>query len=475
MKKFESCAQKLNSMREEQLFNFKQQERQLLQTKLTLLKGLSFAPYQPHAKQEAFHAAGKLYKERLFLAGNRCGKTYAAAQEMAMHLTGEYPDWWQGLRFEKPIHAWAASVTVESTRDILQKAYLGDETQNVVGAIPQGLLLDVTMRRGVSGAIDTVYVRHKTGAVSMLGFKSYDQGREKFQGTSRDFIHLDEEPDILIYEECLLRTLDRQGSIILTMTPLKGMTDICMHYLQDETDTKKVIQASWEDTNHLSEEELLRLKKSLRPHEREAREKGVPSLGSGRIYPVEESDITVAPFDIPESYKRVFGLDFGWTNPTAVVWGAYHAEEDILYIYDCYAASELSPAEHCVNIKHKGDWIPGVCDPAGQSASQGDGISLIEHYARQGVQLTKADNGVESGLMEMLDRMQTGRLKVFSNLTDWWREFRLYRRDEKGQVVKRHDHLMDATRYLVNSGIYLSKLKQVNKKKIQRDNHWSTV
>lgn len=457
----------------ENLQKAKKQQISLLLQKRTLMAQQFVYHYKPSPKQLSFHTLGALYKERLFLAGNRCGKTWCGAMEMAMHLTGEYPDWWQGLRFNKPIRAWAASVTAESTRDILQAAYLG--TNNKIGAISANYIFRKTMRRGVSDAVDTVYIKHKSGGVSQLGFKSYDQGREKFQGTSRHFIHLDEEPDIRIYEECLLRTLDVGGNMVLTMTPLKGLSDVCEHYLANKTDDKTYVQASWEDAPHLGKQEIVRLRASLRPHEIEAREKGIPSLGSGRIFPVKEEEILVERFPVPSNFKQVFGLDFGWTNPTAITWGAYDDVQDIFYITDIYAMAEKSPQEHAQVILNKGKWIPGVCDPAGQSASQADGESLIQRYADHGVYLNKADNNVESGLMTLLELMREGKLKVFNDLEPWLKEFRVYRRDENGKVVKRNDHLMDATRYMVMSGLPLARTKPNTSTQLRRKQDWNTV
>lgn len=466
-------SKQLNTKSNNTLASIKLNYLKLLQQKLLYIKNNKLEFYKPHKKQVEFHKLGKKVKERIFMAGNRCGKTYCGSMEMAMHLTGIYPANWQGKTFNKPINAWAASVSIEATRDILQASYLG--TNDVAGCIPKNYIHHITYRRGISGAIDTVYVKHKSGGISALGFKSYDQGREKFQGTSKDLIHLDEEPDIGIYEECLLRTLDTGGLIMLTMTPLKGLSDICQHFMQDlYNENKKIIQASWDDANHLSQNEKNLLRKSLRPHEIEAREKGIPSLGSGKIYPIKEQDILVKPFAIPNNYKRCFGMDFGWSNPTAIVWGAIDPQTDILYIYDCYAVSEKSPAEHSIEIKAKGEYIPGVCDPAGGMSLQNNGISLIDLYAKAGIYLTKADNSVEPGIMHLYELFNEGKVKIFSNLEPWLREFRLYRRNEKGLIVKKDDHLMDATRYLVVSGLNLARSYDSTKLKtnFQRSNNW---
>jgi phage terminase large subunit-like protein len=426
-----------------------------------------FLFYQPHTKQEQLHAFGLTCRERLFLGGNRTGKTFCGSIEGAMHLTGIYPDWWEGIRFEEPLEMWAASDTSETTRDILQAAYLGTPAGRAGTIAPSLVIGDPTSRRGVSGAIDTAYVRHKSGGVSTLGFKSYDQGRAKFQGTRKRFIHLDEEPPLDVYDECFMRTANVDGKgaglILMTMTPLGGLTALVSNYTADRVagepkDGRVFIQAGWEDNPHLSEDERIELEKRFvsRPHELEARKLGIPAIGSGLIYPVARSQIVCDPFPIPDHWKRCAGMDFGWTNPTAVVWLAYDADADIAYVYAEYSASELPPQVHANNIMAKGDWIPIACDPAGQGSGQADGEALVHKYQAHGLNLTPADNSVESGIQEVLERYLNGRLKVFSTCTGVLSELSQYARDEKGRVKKVNDHRMDAKRYAVVTGLQLA-------------------
>jgi hypothetical protein len=145
------------------------------------------------------------------------------------------------------------------------------------------------------------------------------------------------------------------------------------------------------------------------------------------------------------------GVDFGWMAPTAAVWLAHDVAKDVVYITDTYAQSERTPSQHAPELLARNNGCPAVCDPAGQAASQRDGLSLIEMYAQAGLNFTLADNTVEHGLMMMLERLRSGKLKVFADLPDWWAEFRTYSRDSKGKVQKQHDHLMDATRYALMS------------------------
>lgn len=187
-----------------------------------------------YKKHTEFFAAGFEHQERAAIAGNRCGKTTLGCYEAALHLTGLYPHWWQGRRFESAVDWWAASDTSETTRDILQLEFLGDLGEIGTGMIPKSCLVgDPTRRRGVSDAIDTVRVKHVSGGISTLGFKSYDQGRDKFQGTSKHGINLDEEPDSKIYFECLTRLMTTNGLMICTFTPLLGLSEIVLRYLPD--------------------------------------------------------------------------------------------------------------------------------------------------------------------------------------------------------------------------------------------------
>ena len=216
--------------------------------------------------------------------------------------------------------------------------------------------------------------------------------------------------------------------------------------------SKCVVLATWDDAPHLTQQVKDELWAALPPHEREARSRGIPSLGAGAIYPVPEEDILVADFPIPAHWVRAYGLDVGWKR-TAAIWGALDRETDILYLYSEHYRGDAEPSVHAHAIRARGEWIPGVIDPAARGRSQVDGRQLLQMYTDLGLALDAADNAVESGIYQVWQRMSSGRLKVFRSLTNYLEERRLYRRDEKGRVVKERDHLQDATRYLVMSGI----------------------
>lgn len=224
------------------------------------------------------------------------------------------------------------------------------------------------------------------------------------------------------------------------------------------TPSKYLVTASWDDVPHLTEDAKAQLLAATPPHLRDARSKGKPGLGSGAIYPVEESEIVVQPFRVPVWWPRSYGMDVGWKR-TAAIWGAHDRENDCLYLYSEHYRGQAEPSIHATAIKTRGEWIPGVIDPASRGRSQDDGKALLDMYGDLGLDLTVADNGVESGIYEVWERLSTGRLKVFKTCQNWLAEYRLYRRDEKGRIVKEHDHLMDCTRYLVKSGIEVAKSK----------------
>lgn len=433
----------------------------LQQMKVDRLARNRLATYRPYPKQAAFHEGGAAHRERLFLAGNQLGKTVAGSCEYAYHLTGHYPDWWRGRRWGRPIVGWAAGVTAESTRDNPQRVLMGRPGRWGTGTIPSDRILDVSRAAGVRDLIDTVRVRHASGGVSMLSFKFYEKGREKWQGETLDLVWFDEEPPVEIYSEGLTRTNATGGLVYLTCTPVLGMTQVIAQFLQNATPDRHVTQMTIDDAEHYTAEERERIVASYPPHEREARTKGVPMLGSGRIFPVPEETLAVESFAVPPHWAQIGGLDFGWDHPFAAVKLAWNRDADCVYVTDAYRVREATPMIHAAALRPWGAWLPWAWPHDGLQTSKDSGKPLAEQYRRHGLNLlpqharypealdgTAGTSGVEAGLMDMLERMQSGQFKVFRHLDAWWQEFRVYHRDN-GQVVKLADDLMSATRYAV--------------------------
>lgn len=193
-----------------------------------------------YPKHMLFFRGGVEHRERLFMAANRVGKTEGVGgYETTLHLTGEYPAWWEGRRFDRPVEWWAAGKTNETTRDIVQAKLFGKvvgsgPTKRFAGTglVPGEAIGDISWRGGFPDLADTVQIRHKSGEWSTLGIKSYQQGRGSFEGTEKDGVWLDEEPPLDIYTECLVRTMTTNGLVMITFTPLEGMSETVMSFLE---------------------------------------------------------------------------------------------------------------------------------------------------------------------------------------------------------------------------------------------------
>lgn len=417
-----------------------------------------------YLKQLEFYELGASYQFRALLGGNGAGKTICGGVELVYHATGEYPDWWVGHRWAHPIKAWVAGDTINTVRDIIQPKLFGDEGALGTGLFPAKSIFKIVYRQNGNGAIDWVLIRHKSGGLSKIRFKAYEQGRKTFQGEDIHFIWLDEECPMDIYVECAhrFRGSTRDGRLILTFTPLKGVTDVVKLFVpqfsgsagrsDSHEASRTFVLCGWEDVPHLTEDEKRAKLANTMPYEREARMRGIPAVGRGRIFTVEEEFFVVRPFQIPASWPIIYGADFGFgaegdeTTGTAAVWGAWDRSSDTCYIFDEYFRHQAPPAVHATAIKVKGDWIQGVGDYSGKSM---EGEKTITLYQQLGLKIINADKSVYAGLQLMTQMLNEGRLRVFSTCQKWLEEYRLYSFNEKQEVIKKRDHLMDATRYLL--------------------------
>jgi phage terminase large subunit-like protein len=280
-----------------------------------------------YPKHVEFFAASSDFTELAIIGANRSGKTTAAAYAMTAHLTGRYPPWWTGRRFERPITAWCAGVDAKSARESVQAALFGEPGKPGTGVLPPDAVESTTARPGVPGAIDTAIVKHISGGRSRLVIKSYDAGRESFQGARIDLGWCDEEPGADVYSEFLTRLLstvpgEPSGLMLLTFAPLLGLSDVVLSFLPggkpkdgimsgsaDSNSGKWYTIVTMHETPHIPAAEREKLAASFAPHEREARTKGIPSLGAGAIYPVPESDYVIRPFELPDWHRRAYALD----------------------------------------------------------------------------------------------------------------------------------------------------------------------
>jgi phage terminase large subunit-like protein len=412
------------------------------------------AYYRPYPKQVAFHAAGVRCRERLLVAANQSGKSLAGAMECAMHATGRYPDWWKGRRFDKPTIGWGAGTTNETTRDTVQRILVGRPGQPGTAAIPKDAIIDLVSARGTPDLLDSIKVTHVSGGVSVIGLKSYQRGRESFQGETLDYLWFDEEPPADIFTEGLTRTNVNQGPVWVTFTPLLGMSETVRRFLLEPSPDRSVTTMTIDDVGHFTAEEKAKIIASYPAHEREARTKGIPTLGSGRIFPVPEETLAIEHREFPKHWPRIGGMDFGWDHPFAAVELMWDRDTDTVYVTKTYGVREATAVIHAAALKLWGKSLPWAWPRDGRRETlEGAGKPLANQYQAQGLdmmfehaQFEDGSVSVEAGLADMLIRMESGRFRVFKHLTDWFDEYRLYHRKD-GRVHKEGDDLMSATRY----------------------------
>jgi phage terminase large subunit-like protein len=429
--------------------------------------------FDPYEWQRKLCNSSKEHFQMLAMTANQIGKSTSGAYITAIHATGLYPDWWEGRRFTKPLYAWAAGVSNDTTRDIMQAELFGlpeDDRAWGTGMVPLDCIGEKTRRRGATGnSYDSVMVKWhdasgKFTGYTRIGFKSYEMGEEKFFGRPVDWIWLDEQPPSNIYTQCITRTVATAGCVLMTFTPEHGVTPVVHQFMHERQPGQYLLQASWDDAPHLTEAVKEQLLAQYPPHERELRSQGVPVFGSGLVFPIPEGDITCDYFEIPSSWPRIAGIDFGWDHPTAGAWMALDPENDVMYVYDCYSERQQTPLVHAAAFRERPHYIPVAWPRDGLQTDKGSGIGLAQQYRDQGVNLLpqaftnamapgdtgKGNQNIEPGIMSMLHRMEVGKFKVFPHLTEWFKEFRAYHRKE-GKIVPVNDDIMSATRYASQS------------------------
>lgn len=418
-----------------------------------------FFDFRPYPKQKQFLLAGADFPERLLIAGNQNGKTHTGAFEAACHMTGLYPDWWEGRRFTKPTRGWIAGETSLVVRDVQQKKLCGEpgvEAAFGTGMIPRDLFVDKpSLARGITDAYDTIQVRHVSGGVSVARFKSYEQGRTKFQGETLDWLWFDEEPPMDIYSEGLTRTAATKGICFMTFTPMNGPTDVVNRFLDEPSPYRTSIGMEIDDAEHISAEEKARMIASWPAHEREARARGVPMLGSGRIFTAPEESVTEEPIErIPQFWTKIGGVDFGIDHPFGFVLMLWDKDADVIHVHHTYRVRDALPIQHADAIKRVAGEVP-IAWPNDGNIRRDDGKPMADHYRRHGVRMldshaTWPDGSIstEAGIMEIDEREKSGRIKYANHLSDLLEERRLYHRKD-GQIVKVKDDLMSALRVAV--------------------------
>lgn len=418
--------------------------------------------YVAYPKQEEFHNMGATKRERLLMAGNQQGKTYSGAAEMAYHLTGQYPWWWSGRKFTHPIKAWICGESSTLVRDQPQQLLCG--TPGVAedlgtGLIPKEDLKDQSLARGVTDAYDTIQVVHRTNGIidgiSTATFKSYEQGRQKFQSAKLDVLWLDEEPDEEIYQECLARITATNGILFMTFTPLKGRSKVVIRYMDEKNEDRDVVHMTIEDAQHIRPEDRQKIIDGYLPHQREARARGVPLLGSGVIFIVPESSVIEQAIErVPAHWAKIWGTDFGIGHPFGAALIAWDKDADVIHVIEAFRMADAFPINHAARMKNIGADVP-VAWPQDGTAREKSGTEVHLLYKKEGLRMhhehgTWPDGGysTEAGVLEMQEREVNGKIKYAAHLSDLLEERRFYHRKD-GQIVKVKDDILSAVRVAI--------------------------
>lgn len=409
--------------------------------------------------------------------------TVCGSMETCFHLTGRYPEWWKGHRIEPRINAstgekeitiWVIGTDTKTVRDSLQSKIIGTEAKEFTDGCLHPDLIDrkgIIKSRGVTGLVDTVYVKHISGCMCKLQFRSYEQGRENLQSATVDACYCDEEPPSDIIGEIRARLGATGGFLYIAFTPLKGMTPLVQEFWNRDNPDKFLVCMSIYEANHYTPERLRKIESKyagLSEAERQARMNGIPTMGSGVVYPIDDKDLYWDYVgEIPQTWERIGGLDFGrGDHPTALTWLARDPVTDIVYLYDALKVTRNSIAENASLIRKRGAWIPfayphDLMRDSGVTVSrdklkQTEGYRYKQMYEDEGVTLTptnaKTVDGstrVEVGIVELRQRMLQGRFKVAKHLSEWFKEKQVYRYGEDGKPIKEKDDLLDSTRYAI--------------------------
>jgi len=433
--------------------------------------------------QHKFNAATRTHSACMLMAANQVGKSLTGCSIDSFHLTGDYPEDWEGHRFVDPPMCWLLGYSGEKTRDLLQQKLFGRfrEGKFEGGLIAADKIAPGGWRAmtGTSGAMREIMVEHVNG-IAICQFWSYSQGQHALMGDVVDWYHIDEEPkDGEIYPQVITRTLNGDqghgGRGILTFTPENGRTELVCKFMDEPIPSQYMQTATWEDAPHLSEEAKESILAQYPPYQRAMRSKGVPLMGAGLIFEHSEEDIRCEAFEIPAHWYLINGMDFGWTHPQAHIQIAWDVDADIFYVTNAFKRSKIQPFEAWDVVKSWSKDVPTAWPADGLQTEKGSAKEQKQYYSETGFELLyehatweEGGNGVEAGLMELNNLMKTGRFKVFSHLKEVFEELRQYHRvskpNGKSEIAKIMDDLLDAIRYA-----YMMRRHAIQKNDVGRD------
>lgn len=416
--------------------------------------------------QREYFDAGAFASQRILICANGVGKSQTICAELAMHVTGRYPPWWKGARFDYGgWECWIGSIDNDMQKRGPQRALLGrDSTELGTGLIPADAIEKEPRLRqaGVKDVADTLVVKHESGRPVTLKFLTFEQGWRKWQSGDPKIILWDEEPDESnveqrdILSEALTRLVRNNGIFMVGYTPLLGETQLTRHFMYSDDPSVWWVGATWDDAPHMDAEQKRRIEAQYPDYQRDARTKGIPMVGEGRIFKTPESSLLIDPVPIPDHWARICGIDIGLAHPAAAVWLAWDRDTNTVYLYDCWRESNVMLQAQANAVTSRGNWIPVAWPHDGEKRDpksgqrfadilRGHGANMLSKSARY-----KNDTGGAQPQWPVIEdirtMMEAGRFKVFRTCKPWVEEYRSYHTKD-GQIVSRRDDALKASFY----------------------------
>lgn len=412
-----------------------------------------------HQKQLDFHKCKK--RNRWVFGGNRSGKSECGAVEVVYMARGIHPF----RDNKKNVSGWVVSLSKQVQRDVAQ--------QKILHYLNPAWIKKIVMQSGSeecaeSGIVDFILVKNIFGGLSKIGFKSCDQGREKFQGASLDFVWFDEEPPFDIYRECQMRVLDRQGDIFGTMTPLKGLTWVYNEIYLNINNSPEVWYENiqWEDNPFLSKEEIQLLSQSLSADELESRKYGKFTFLGGQVYSEFNENVhIIEPFDIPVEWQDNISIDPGLNNPLSAHFYAIDYDGNVFVVAEHFEAKK-DVAYHSAKIKEiakKLNWhtasngmYTALIDSAASQRTLASQKSVVELFYDNDILVNpKVNKDMFAGISTVKRYLKDGEGKahlfIFKNCVNLIKEFKSYFWGDDDLPIKKDDHALDELRYYLMS------------------------
>ena len=450
----------------EQLANVASQNQLLIWSPYGLRKRTGELPDEPDW-QLTWHDAGKYATQRMLMCANGVGKSCTTCYEFALHVTGQYPPWWDGERFERGgWEAWIGSIDNDMQKRGPQRALLGRDLDEQLGTgfIPASSIKSLETRQaGVKSVADTVIIEHVSGENVVIKWLTFEQGWRKWQSGDPKMILWDEEPDETvvdqkdILDEALTRLVRNDGIFMVGYTPLLGQTQLTEHFMDSNDPSVFYIGATWDDAPHMTQETRDRISKQYRATSVDARSKGIPMLGEGRIFDTSEAQFLINPIPIAEHWARIKGIDFGIAHPAAKVSLAWDRDADIVYLYESWKKTDVKTRDHALVINAGGEWIPVAWPHDGEKRDPKSGKQFHKIYRKeykvnmlsQSARYQSDTGGAQAQwpiIETMIDRLDSGRFKVFRTCSEWIGEYRSYHKKD-GKIVSRRDDALKASFY----------------------------